>query len=169
MSFDKGVNKFVRELQKTIDASLSRKELKRLGDAALIIIYNRTKKGIGVRKTSQVGGAQQKLKKLADSTKKYRQRYKEKLHPTTSPRKSNLTFSGQLLDSLKVKKISARKKSFVISPEGKRKGSSLANFEVAEFVDQNGRPFLGLSNKDLKEVVKLYQSSFAKLVRKRLT
>jgi len=168
MSFDKGINKFVKELQKTIDDSLSRKQLKRLGDAALVVIYSRTKKGKFVKKTGQIGGARA-TKALAKSTIRNRQRNKDKLHPTTSPRKSNLTFSGQLLDSLKVKKISARKKSFVISPEGRRKGSSLANFEVAEFVDQNGRPFLGLSNKDLKEIVKLYQSSFAKLVRKRLT
>lgn len=168
MSFEKDISDFVKSVEKTIDESLSRKQLTVLGKATLAIIYKRTKKGIGVNKTGQVGGARKRLKALEKSTIARRKSFKD-LHPTTSPRKSNLTFSGQLLDSLKVKKISARKKSFVISPEGKRKGSSLANFEVAEFVDQNGRPFLGLSNKDLKEVVKLYQSSFAKLVRKRLT
>ena len=141
MSFEKDISDFVKSVEKTIDESLSRKQLTVLGKATLAIIYKRTKKGIGVNKTGQVGGARKRLKALEKSTNSKAKIPSKTYIQPTSPRKSNLTFSGQLLDSLKVKKISARKKSFVISPEGKRKGSSLANFEVAEFVDQNGRPF----------------------------
>ena len=168
MAVERDISDFVKSVEKTIDESLSRKQLTELGNAAITIIVKRTKKGFGVRKTGQIGGARKRLKRLAKSTIERRKRFSG-LASDTSPARSNLTFTGQLLDSLKVKKISARKKSFVISPEGKRKGSSLANFEVAEFVDENGRPFLGFSNKDLQEVLKLYQSNFARLVRKRLT
>jgi phage gpG-like protein len=168
MPVEKDITDFVKSVEKTIDESLSRKQLTILGKATLTIIYKRTKKGIGVRKTGSIGKSPKKLKPLADSTIARRKAFK-RLSSTTSPGKSNLTFTGQLLDSLKVKKISARKKSFVISPEGKRRGGSIANFEVAEFVDENGRPFLGLTKDDVKDITKLYQSSFAKLVRKRLT
>jgi len=162
----KDIEKFTKEIKKVIGLSTSRKNLTRYGNIAVKRIQARTSKGFGVARTGKIGQRKKGLKALATSTVNRRKR--SKLHSSTSPGKSNLTFTGQLLESLKVKKINPRKGSLVISPEGRRR-DGLANFEVAGFADEGGRPFIGLTREDLNIIRKEYQSTFSKLVRRRLT
>lgn len=111
-------------------------------------------------RTRQEGeGVNGKLKSLASSTKKYRERYEDNLHPDTSPGQSNLTGTGQLIDAIQGK--SAGTKVTVDIKQGKRKGelsggkSKLSNKEVRKYVEEAGREFLELSNQERKEAEEL--------------
>lgn len=99
------------------------------------------------------------LNELQESTEKYRTRYRENLHPDTSPGKSNLTATGQLLDAIKGK--SSGSKVTIEIKGGKRKGelsgarSKLTNKEVRKYVEDNGRKFFELSEKEREEATQL--------------
>jgi len=104
-------------------------------------------------RTRQEGeGVSGKLKDLAGSTIDYRTRYEDNLHPDTSPRNSNLTGTGQLIDAIQGK--SAGSKVTIDIKKGKRKGelsggkSKLSNQEVRKHVEDNGREFLELSKQE---------------------
>jgi len=163
---EKDIEKFIKEIKAVVGESVNRKNLTRYGNLAIKRIQARTSKGFGVGRTGKIGQRKKKLKALKPSTIAARRR--ANLHSSTSAEKSNLTFTSQLLQSLKVKKINPRKGSLVISPEGRRSDGK-ANFEVAGFADEGGRPFIGLTREDLNIVRKEYQSTFSKLVRRRLT
>jgi len=80
------------------------------------------------------------------------------LHPDTTPSKSNLTATGQLLDSITGKRAGDRVN---ISLKGKRKKelsgakSKLTNDEVGKYVRENGREFLKLSVDEKQEAIDL--------------
>lgn len=101
------------------------------------------------------------LKKLEDSTIEIRERYSSNLHPDTSPSKSNLTATGQLLDALRGT-ASQGKVTVDIKPtsrkaelSGKKSKKTLTNNDVREYVEDNGREFLKLSDAENKEVREL--------------
>jgi len=111
-------------------------------------------------RTRQEGeGVNGKLKSLARSTKKYRERYEDNLHPDTSPGQSNLTATGQLIDAIQGKNVGT--KVTVDIKKGKRKGelsggkSKLSNQQVRKYVEEAGREFLELSNQERKEAEEL--------------
>ena len=160
---EKDIEKFVKNIRKTIGLTVTRKNLTRYGNIAIKRIQARTRKGFGVQATGQLSGRAKKLKALSASYKTQRKRNSSKLHSTATPGKSNLTFTGQMLESLKLTKINTRNGSFQIQPKGKR------NKDVAGFVDEGGRPFLGLTKGDVSAIKKEYESTFSKLVRRRLT
>jgi hypothetical protein len=107
-------------------------------------------------RTRQEGeGVTGPLESLADSTIKYRERYKDNLHPDTSPRTSNLTGTGQLIDAVQGR--SAGSRVTIDIKGGKRKGelsggrSTKTNKEVRKFVEDAGREFLELSKAERQE------------------
>jgi hypothetical protein len=91
----------------------------------------------------------------------YKPSKKPKLHPDTTPETSNLTATGQLLDSIKGKNIGTK---VIIEPsKGKRKGelsggkSTLSNKEVLKYVELNGRKFHELSKEEREEIIKIVE------------
>jgi len=110
--------------------------------------------GIRVRTRLGKGDDNKKLKELKASTKKKRKRYKKNLSEFTKPNKSNLTATGQMLDSIKSKTdgskiiIDFRKKR---TTELDGTPSELTNTEVAIFSEQLGRLFFGLTPLQRKE------------------
>lgn len=98
------------------------------------------------------------LKKLSKSYIDYRSGADD-LSSDTDPSTSNLTATGQLLDSIKGKNIGSR---VLIEPgKSKRKGelygkkSKLTNKQVNKYVDENGREFLKLSAEERTEAEEL--------------
>lgn len=61
-----------------------------------------------------------------------------------SPSRSNLTFTGQMLDALKTDVDPASGRAIVFVDDTPRSGDDLTNAEVAVKVAEAGRPFLGL-------------------------
>jgi hypothetical protein len=110
-------------------------------------------------RTRQEGiGTNGKLKDLAQSTQLFRARNSKRLNQDTSPTKSNLTATGQLLDSINGE---AQGDKVKISLKGKRKKelggnkSQLSNDQVGEYVREGGREFLKLSPEEKQEAIDL--------------
>lgn len=70
----------------------------------------------------------------------------------TTPAKSNVTKTGQLLESLTGE---AKGNQILVDVKGLRKdGSGLTNEEVLEFLEGQGKTFLALSNSEKKALVR---------------
>jgi hypothetical protein len=152
--FLKDLAKFDKKIKKLLDEASNQKTLDFLGSIAVDIIRNRTRECYGVKKN---GGRRQGLANLSPSYIKFRRRNSSRLSAFTSPGKSNLTFTGEMLNGL----ISKRSgKSVTITFDSSR------NRKVAGYVSAK-RPFLFLSIDEIGQLVKTYDKYFAGLVRSR--
>ena len=168
MSIASDLKNFNDALLLAIKESTSATQMKAYGRAAIKLIIARTRLGYGVKKTNT---AQTRLAPLAEPTKEYRRRNASKLHPETSPNKSNLTFTGQLLDSLGVK--SASKSEVIIAANRRRRKGGITNDELAGILETRGRnrparPFLNLSTKEIQKLNRDFSATFAKALKKSL-
>ena len=118
-------------VHKAVDASV-----KPVGEFGLALIKERTISGKGVNNRRAT-----KLKALEESTKKSR-RLKQ-LSPLTTPQTSNLTESGQMLDSLKISnKIQTRGPQIIIQ------ANTVKDRHKSRFHKKTGRNFLDFTNSD---------------------
>lgn len=158
-----------KELLETIKKELLRPSyLKELGKMAADIIKVRTRLGFGARES---GANREKLKPLSETyieqrkglaayftlngkTVKYKpdeNGQKMKINrEKTSPTKSNLTKTGQMLDSMDVIKVSSN--VITVGPTGVRSDDGIPNEVVAELVSEGGRPFNNLTKVELKRL-----------------
>lgn len=128
-----------KELQKKIDKALDKvldsSNMKEIGDDLADEIRVRTRLGYSVDSNNSL---QKKLKPLAESTIKHRQNLKKqgKLHQDTTPKRSNLTMTGEMTDSIKAK------------PE--KGGIKITANKTAKY-HENTRPFLHLDKNQVKK------------------
>lgn len=117
-----------------------------LGQAANDIKV-RTRLGYGVSKNEQ---PREKLKPLKDSyiTQRQRDKKSRRLSGATTAGKSNLTRSGQMLDAI-TSKVTSKNKGSIEFDEARSDGHT--NSEIADYVSKD-RPFLNLSNLELKRL-----------------
>ena len=83
-----------------------------------------------------------------------------------SPKKSNLTYTGQLLDALKPF-YDARKQTMgvVVKASGRKDDSGLTNKQLAEKVTDDGRPFPTIDVRGINTMVRKIQSSIRRSLR----
>lgn len=154
-------------IQEAVAELLSKDYLQQLGAMASDMIRLRTRLGYGVEKPGQ---PRSKLATLAESTKKERKRLKGKgrLNESTSPNKSNLTRTGQLLSSLGV--LSYGKTSVTVGVSGPRNDGK-TNEQVARYAaegstsDDNPRPkraFISLTDIEQKRLRETVRKDLAK-------
>ncbi|MGB0257745.1 MAG: hypothetical protein ACPGES_03740 [Coraliomargarita sp.] len=91
-----------------------------------------------------------KLKKLSKAYIDFRRKFSGRTGEFFKPAKSNLTFTGQLLESLKARS-NVRTQVITLFVSGRR-DDGLTNKEVAEHVAENGRPFLGIDQKGIDRI-----------------
>lgn len=117
-----------------------------LAKLAVEMIRTRTRLGKGV---PELGAAQQSLDKLETQTKTNRRNMKKRgtLSGQTTPAKSNLTATGEMLDSIKFV-VEAGKIEVYIA--GQR------NRQVAEYVGEQ-RPFFTLSKAEVSRLADVIQ------------
>lgn len=151
-----------KQLEKAVSASLD----KELAQDVANQIKKRTQLGFGVDEN----GKQFKLNALSDSYKAQRKGevafftdqfgnvipYEPEVPPNlsrnTTPSKSNLTKTGEMLESL-TGEVSDNQ--ILINVKGLRKdGSGLTNEEVKDFVEAQGRTFLSLTSGERKELAR---------------
>lgn len=119
--------------------------MRKIGKRAVDMIRLRTQLGYGVAKR---GGEKSPLKKLSSAYKETRKKDSQ-LDPQTSPGKSNLTRTGQMLNSLDVKTVSTGRA--LIGPGGSRNDGK-DNADIGRYVSQAGRPFNNLSGTEEKRL-----------------
>jgi hypothetical protein len=165
---------FKRKLQSSVRDFFTKEYLVEIGEIAADMIRTRTRLGYGV---DADGKPRKKLKKLSDSYKKFRSGklafftdgsgvvhpYEPKtpkvhLSEYTTANKSNLTLSGDMLDSVTVKEVGKNK--VFVGPTGKR------NEQVAEWVTEQGRPFNNLSNIEVKRLEEIFRKEFEAFLQK---
>lgn len=123
-----------------------------------------------MRVRAQLGGSVDKTGAKKKSFKKLSEKYIEQrksdsnLSSLTSPGKSNITRTGQLIESLRGR---GKKAGFEITPDGSR-NDGLTNEEVADFVEKGGRPFLNLSDIELKKLARLIEEQLSDEINKKL-
>lgn len=156
----KDFKEFGDDLQKILEEATSAPNMQAFGEKAKDIIYKRTKSGKGV--TSDTGTAS--LKALTKLSKAYID--KRKKNPPTgefgAPARSNLTNTGQMLDSITVAS-SKGKVEVTIPPSVRTDGKT--NSEVAGHVSDNGRPFMNLAQSEVKILTKDFENLVRELAR----
>lgn len=165
----KKMNDVERAIKQASDDIRTPEKMKGFGKFAAEMIKLRTRLGSGVARD---GAEKSKLKPLAESTKDQRGYMQDRgeLNKRTNPGKSNLTRTGQLLDSISAK--SASRSKVTIGPSGARTGDGkrkLTNEEVGRYVEKGGRPFNNLSKTEIKRTKDLIAKEMKKAIRARLT
>lgn len=155
------VRSFIGRLEKALDVAISQRTTRAVAEEAIKIIVRRTRLGYGVAENY---GTRYRLPPLSSSYIEQRRRSRE-LSSTTAPRKSNLTFTGQMLESVSIIKINDRG-NLSIEATGKRRQSKLTNLQVARFNAANGRVFNKLSRLEFQQLIRFYRKSFGDLLQK---
>ena len=145
------------KIEKILKGAQSARTMDRVAKRAAKLIKDRTRRGRGVDG--------RKLKRLKESTIKNRRRAKGKLSPKTSPEKSNLTFTGQMLDAIRgrgfIRKIT------IFFRESRR--DKKTNSEIAIFNELKGRLFFGLNKKEINKITKNLSRDIRDELRRKLT
>lgn len=177
--------KVSKNLLKITSELAQRQPMKLIVKEAEIIIRRRTLLGFGV---SSPGGPRSKLDKLSETYKEQRRgkviffrdkdgrvrrvptssKFKSriKLSEKTTPGKSNLTLTGQMLASLRGKVTGLGKG--IIEPTGSRT-EGMTNKQIATFVQENGRVFMNFSNNEIRQLQIFVEDLSLKLAKKNLT
>lgn len=112
-----------------------------------------------VRTQGEGKGTNGTLDSLSESYIDTRERNRKRLSSKTSPSKSNLTATGQMLNALQA--TSTANKATVSVKKTKRRAeltggkSGLTNDEVRKYVEDNGREFLKLSPEEKDQLIKV--------------
>jgi hypothetical protein len=140
MSAQQDLATILGKLKKSIIKNFSSREMQKIASFIIEEIKDRSRKGYGVDK---LGGSEEAFDSLSPDY--IARRRKMKLSPFTKPSKSNITRSGRMLAGLryKVRDGDARIEITGTSREG------VKNSDIAQYVQDNGRPFMTLSKYQL--------------------
>ena len=105
-----------------------------------------------------------KLDPLSPDYKKLRAEYRGPTGQAFGANKSNLTFSGQLLESIKGS-ANYRMQTISIKATGNRNNGA-SNAEIAKRVANNGRPFMGLDQRGRIRITKIIEGAIRKSLRR---
>lgn len=156
-------------LEEIIGEIRSPENMRKYGDLAADIIRTRTRLGYGVPAPL---AEKEALKPLSEKYIARRKAQREDgksggLSALTAPGKSNLTRTGQLLDSIAV--AGSAENQVVVAPFGPRKGEKLTNAELAQYVTDAGRPFNTVSKIEQKRLFDAVRLDIQNALNKRLT
>ena len=160
------ISRFTQALLRTFNSATNTVQMRALGQQAIKKIVRRTRLGYGV---DEKGDKKFKLEPLRPMTIANRLRNKRRLHGQTRPKRSNLTFTGQMLNSMKVKRASHG--VVAVGPKGSRREGGITNPDLAE-LHANGttrmkpRPFNNLSRLERRQLVRWYRKRFGDLVKR---
>lgn len=169
-------NKFLKVIERIESEVLSRKNMARLARITERIIYKRTKSGFGVDDEKAKDPKRKKLKPLKPATIKQRQR-NGVMGRFGDPRFSNLTDTGQLLDSMVIRAKfgefqvvipnSRRRRKIIVDRDGNRRPSKAkkvpTNSEVHDFVAEM-RPYFALTGAERKILTRDIKRAVRKIV-----
>lgn len=129
-------------------------------------VKRRTRLGKGINSS----GKNERLKQLKESYKKVRKKYSGNLDKDTSPGKSNLTATGQLLNALRGV---YKNRSIIIDFDKESRGKTLTgrkdsvkNSELVGYQEDKGRRFFDLSDSELNGLRRKIANRIRKLLEK---
>jgi hypothetical protein len=147
--YKKQIGDFSKLIEGMLQKAKSPEVSRVIGEKVVDIIRTRTRRGYGV-----TGSNLTRLKPLSKLHVEFRKT--QRLHPETSPGTSNLTLTGELLDSMTVK---SSRNGFSIFFKGAR------NEKVVGHVSET-RPFFGLAKSETEEITNFFRRTFGDLVKR---
>lgn len=158
---DDVLKKIQEQLQKAVDKALGKSFLDSLGKEISTGMRTRTRLGKGVESE---GKKLDKLKELSPKYKKQRakDKAKGKLFPMTTPKKSNLTRTGQLLNSLT---SSTNGNTITISFKENRDDSK-QNIKIVGYQEDQNRPFFYISKPEKANILRTIRERILNEVKK---
>lgn len=152
----------LRELQTKIMTELDNVSFDEYFEPIPDIIRDRTRDGYGI---TEDNGAKRNLKKLAKSTIIRRELLDRqgKLSSETTPFTSNLTQSGQMLDSITLKKISGKRYNVVFNED---RDDGETNAQLKRWNEKKGRVFFGLTKAERRTLERNVQKKINELVKR---
>jgi hypothetical protein len=155
---NESINRFVKRLNSTIEKVNGPAEMRAIGEFMIEKIRVRTQLGNAVMENLT---EKSKLKPLS---KKYIEQRKGFLNLSvmTTPKRSNLTRTGSMLDSLKIKSMS--KTAIRIGPTGIGI-DGVSNSSKAYWQEKMGRIFLRLSFQEVKQIRIFWLRTFKLLLK----
>lgn len=160
----KKLQDILKRISFTVKEAVNREALDSLGSFAVNVVVKRTRLGYGVNTQF---AKKQRLAPLNPGYVKARKMF-DGLSDLTTPKRSNLTRTGQMLDSIRHK---VRGTSVEIRPEGRRKDGKL-NSDIAYYnaIGGKNRPprvFMNISELEYKQILRFYRKTFGDLLRRR--
>lgn len=157
-------SKVTKRIERSLNEVISKKAMTAMGQFATALIVKRTRLGSGVEENF---GPKKKLGKLKDNYIKKRGMFSG-LSSLTTPKKSNLTLTGQMLDSMESRFL--RKGLVVIEPKGAR-NKKVALYNTQEVTYANGytkpsRIFNRVSENEYRQILRFYRKTFGDLLKK---
>ena len=171
------VSVFLKDVESGVFSS---RGMKQIGKIAKEIIYKRVKSGYGVDSERSGSPKKKRLKPLSDSYKAYRRgdiefrtvdgrvipfpgdRRNKVTGKFGKPGKSNLTFSGEMLDSFEIK--AGKLELELIIPNTRRRDGK-TNSEVYEFARKD-RPFFAITNAERRILTAEIEDKIVKIANK---
>jgi hypothetical protein len=143
----KPISQIAAELKKYLQGLVTKEMKLEWAQYAVDIIYKRTKSGKGLTSNtvSFGGNSLRQIEPLSPGYISYRSR--RILGPYASPKRSNLTLSGELLESI-IARVQGDKA--IVEIEDVQHGSGIGMKELARAVSDKGRPFFGLADSEVK-------------------
>lgn len=138
--------------------SISAAQMQHLGEFAVNLVVKRTRLGSGVVSANRDKFT---LSALSPNYIKARGRFAG-LSSTTTPSKSNLTRTGQMLASVQV--LTVKDGSVTFGPQGARSDSSFTNDQIAAFQAAKGRPFNNVSRLESQQILREFRRTFGDLL-----
>lgn len=155
MTASRDLSRLVKNIRTSVKKLNDKKTMRALGTEASRIVKKRTRRGFGVRKT---GGNQYRFPSL--SVAYIERRKKKRLSKFTSARKSNVTFTGRLLQSVKATTV---RKGFVEIGASRVRPGGLKNETLVEYLADMDREFLNLSKGEIVKLRRFYRRRLLKL------
>lgn len=156
ISVDIQIKNLMNRIRGSLKDATSVEQTRKLALEAIDLIVKRTRQGYGVRKNY---APRERLPTLSQRYIAFRRTFR-RLSATTSSSKSNVTLTGELLESIGIIKNST------IGARGIHKGG-VPNAKLVGYLQQQGRYFLRVSDLEFKQLVRLYQKTFGDLLRKK--
>jgi hypothetical protein len=148
------IDEFPKHLQKVVQEAVNKIDMQEIGDTLAQEIKLRTRLGYGL---DTQGGTQSKLKPLSEPYKKARK--KMKLSSETRPGKSNLTQTGEMLDSIKAEVNNGK-----ITITFKNQFSK----DKARWNTEKGRPFMAISKVQITKLKNRITDHVLKFIKENL-
>lgn len=146
------IKKIIQKIESIKKEVLSQKNMQAIADSVADSIKLRTRSGKGVDEQGNLT----KLDPLSDEYVETRKRKRNKLSPYATPKKSNLTATGQMLDSIDTA-INGSSIIFFFKEQRTKElsgKSKSTNGQIAKYVEDGGRRFFGFSKFDKQMVLR---------------
>lgn len=145
-----------KKLAKILDNVGEARQMDRVAKVAAKEVRDRTRDGYGVPKPLS---KRERLKKLKETYQKRRQslRKQGKLSSQTTPTKSNLTKSGEMIDNVDGRGSKNKAEVFVKGKKNKDKAAQQSDA---------GRTFMNLSKKEAEKAVNIIKEDIEKDIKK---